>query len=166
MKLNYRPEIDGLRAIAVISVIIYHAKITFLGKNLFQGGYIGVDIFFVISGYLISLIIFSEINKNCFSLKNFYERRARRIFPVLLFVILSCLPLGYFIFLLPNDLIKFSNSLISTLFFYSNFYFFNIGQEYGATDSLLIPFLHSWSLSVEEQFYICLLYTSPSPRDS
>ena len=154
MKLNYRPEIDGLRAIAVISVIIYHAKITFLGKNLFQGGYIGVDIFFVISGYLISLIIFSEIKRNCFSLKNFYERRARRILPVLLFVILSCLPLGYFIFLLPNDLIKFSNSLISTLFFYSNFYFFNSGQEYGATDSLLIPFLHSWSLSVEEQFYI------------
>ena len=88
MKLDYRPEIDGLRALAVGVVILYHAQITILGHELFRGGYIGVDIFFVISGYLITKIILNElITTNNFSFKNFYERRVRRILPALLFVL-------------------------------------------------------------------------------
>ena len=86
MKISYRPEIDGLRAIAVSAVILYHAKITFLGQQPFEGGFIGVDIFFVISGYLITSIILKElINTGSFSFKNFYERRVRRILPPFLF---------------------------------------------------------------------------------
>ena len=154
LRLNYRPEIDGLRAIAVCSVIIYHAKIKFFGTDVFQGGYLGVDIFFVISGYLISSIIFNEIRAKKFSLLNFYERRVRRIIPALFFVIIFCIPFAYFIILVPIELVNFSESIISTIGFFSNYYFFNQGQEYGATNSLLVPFLHSWSLSVEEQFYI------------
>ena len=85
MKLNYRPEIDGLRAIAVVAVIFYHAEITVFGHNFFKGGYIGVDIFFVISRYLITSLILKELKEtNKFSFLNFYERRARRILPVLL----------------------------------------------------------------------------------
>ena len=93
MKINYRPEIDGLRAIAVSAVILYHSKISFFGiKNFFSGGFIGVDIFFVISGYLITSIILKEILiKGSFSFKYFYERRIRRILPVLLFVMLVSL---------------------------------------------------------------------------
>ena len=92
MKLNYRPEIDGLRAIAVGAVILYHAQITFFGFQPFKGGFIGVDIFFVISGYLISFIILKElITTGSFSFKHFYERRIRRILPALLFVILVCI---------------------------------------------------------------------------
>jgi peptidoglycan/LPS O-acetylase OafA/YrhL len=89
MKLVYRPEIDGLRAIAVVAVILYHAKITILGYQPFKGGFIGVDIFFVISGYLITTIILKEIYvTNNFSLKKFYERRIRRILPALLFLMI------------------------------------------------------------------------------
>ena len=89
MKLNYRPEIDGLRAIAVVAVILYHAQFTILGHQTFKGGFIGVDIFFVISGYLITSIIMRElVTTGTFSFKYFYERRIRRILPVLLFVIL------------------------------------------------------------------------------
>ena len=85
MKLNYRPEIDGLRAIAVISVIIYHAKINFFNYSLLEGGFLGVDIFFVISGYLITSIILKELlSENNFSFLNFYKRRFRRIMPVLI----------------------------------------------------------------------------------
>ena len=97
MKLNYRPEIDGLRAIAVVSVIIYHAEIFFLDHKIFEGGFIGVDIFFVISGYLITSIIYKElITTGTFSFKYFYERRARRILPALLVVILASLPFAWF----------------------------------------------------------------------
>ena len=92
-RIKYRPEIDGLRAIAVISVILYHAQISFLQYQPFRGGFIGVDIFFVISGYLITSIIFKElIAQGSFSFKNFYERRIRRIIPVLLLVILTSVP--------------------------------------------------------------------------
>ena len=154
MKLDYRPEIDGLRAIAVGAVIIYHAQINIFGQKLFQGGFIGVDIFFVISGYLITSIILKElIATKSFSFRYFYERRVRRILPVLLFVIFASLPLAW-IYLLPDTFIDFSKSVLYSLGFSSNYYFWYSGQEYGAEKGIFIPFLHTWSLSVEEQFYI------------
>jgi peptidoglycan/LPS O-acetylase OafA/YrhL len=154
MKLTYRPEIDGLRAIAVIAVIFYHAKIKILGHQLFQGGFIGVDIFFVISGYLIASIILKElVFTGSFSFQHFYERRIRRILPALLFVILVSLPFAW-IALLPNNFTDFSKSVLYSLGFSSNFYFHYTDQVYGAENGLSKPFLHTWSLSVEEQFYI------------
>jgi len=154
MKLTYRPEIDGLRAIAVFAVILYHAKINILGHQPFKGGFIGVDIFFVISGYLITSIILKElISTGSFSFKQFYERRIRRILPALLFVMLVSLPFAW-IYLLPTSYVDFSKSIIYSLGFTSNFYFHYSGQEYGAVSGLLKPFLHTWSLAVEEQFYI------------
>ena len=154
MKLNYRPEIDGLRAIAVVSVIVYHAQIFFLDHKIFKSGFIGVDIFFVISGYLITSIIYKELlATETFSFKHFYERRIRRILPVLLVVILASLPFAW-IYLLPHSLIDFSKSILYSLGFSSNFYFGYSGQQYGAESSLFKPFLHTWSLSVEEQYYI------------
>ena len=154
MKITYRPEIDGLRAIAVGIVIIHHAPTNDFILQLFKGGYLGVDIFFVISGYLISSIIFKELYiTNNFSFKNFYERRVRRILPVLLFVLLVSLPFAWF-YLLPADLIEFSNSILSSLGLTSNLYFHYSGQKYGGLDALVNPFLHTWSLSVEEQYYI------------
>jgi peptidoglycan/LPS O-acetylase OafA/YrhL len=154
MKLTYRPEIDGLRAIAVGAVILYHAQITILGHQPFKGGFIGVDIFFVISGYLITSIILKElITTGTFSFKHFYERRVRRILPALLFVMLVSLPFAW-MYLLPSSFVDFSKSILYSLGFSSNFYFHYSGQIYGAESGLLKPFLHTWSLSVEEQFYI------------
>ena len=154
MKLTYRPEIDGLRAIAVVAVILYHAQITILGHQPFKGGFIGVDIFFVISGYLISSIILKELLiTGSFSFKHFYERRIRRILPVLLFVMLVSLPFAW-VYLLPSSFIDFLSTINYSLGFSSNFYFQYSGQQYGAESGLLKPFLHTWSLSVEEQFYI------------
>jgi peptidoglycan/LPS O-acetylase OafA/YrhL len=154
MKLTYRPEIDGLRAIAVIAVILYHAQITILGYQPFKGGFIGVDIFFVISGYLITSIILKElVTTGSFSFKHFYQRRIRRILPALLFVMLVSLPFAW-MYLLPSSFVDFSKSILYSLGFSSNFYFHYSGQQYGAESGLLKPFLHTWSLSVEEQFYI------------
>jgi peptidoglycan/LPS O-acetylase OafA/YrhL len=154
MKLTYRPEIDGLRAIAVGAVILYHAQITILGYQPFKGGFIGVDIFFVISGYLITSIILKElVTTGSFSFKHFYERRVRRILPALLFVMLVFLPFAW-MYLLPSSFVDFSKSILYSLGFSSNFYFHYSGQQYGAESGLLKPFLHTWSLSVEEQFYI------------
>jgi peptidoglycan/LPS O-acetylase OafA/YrhL len=154
MKINYRPEIDGLRAIAVIAVIFYHAKINFFGYHFLQGGFIGVDIFFVISGYLITLIILKElIVSGTFQFKYFYERRARRILPALLFMILLSIPVAY-IYLLPNSFVDFSKSIFYILGFNSNFYFYNSRFRYGDEDGLFKPFLNTWSLSLEEQYYI------------
>ena len=154
MKLAYRPEIDGLRAIAVGAVILYHAQITIFGQQAFKGGFIGVDIFFVISGYLITSIILKElITTGSFSFKYFYERRIRRILPALLLVMLVSLPFAWMYFI-PSSFIDFSKSILYSLGFSSNFYFHYSGQGYGAIDGLLKPFLHTWSLSVEEQFYI------------
>ena len=99
MKLNYRPEIDGLRAIAVLSVVFYHAKFSFMGENLFVGGFLGVDIFFVISGYLITKLIFLELKStNKFSFTKFYQRRIRRILPALFFITIITTILGYVLF--------------------------------------------------------------------
>ena len=152
--LTYRPEIDGLRAVAVGAVILYHAQITIIGYQIFEGGFLGVDIFFVISGYLITSIILRElITTGSISFKNFYERRIRRILPVLLLVMMVSLPFAW-IYLWPKDLINFSKSILYSLGFSSNFYFYFSGQQYGDEDALLKPFLHTWSLSVEEQYYI------------
>ncbi len=154
MKLTYRPEIDGLRAIAVAAVILYHAQLLIFDHQPFKGGFIGVDIFFVISGYLITSIILKELFVNgYFSFKRFYERRIRRIIPALSIVMLVSIPFSW-MYLLPNSLIDFSKSILYSLGFSSNFYFWYSDQLYGAENGLFKPFLHTWSLSVEEQYYI------------
>jgi peptidoglycan/LPS O-acetylase OafA/YrhL len=154
MKIRYRPEIDGLRAVSVFAVIIYHANFVLYGHALFEGGFIGVDIFFIISGYLITTLILKEIFRtNRFSFKIFYERRIRRILPTLLFVVIITSIISFFI-LLPSSLIDYGRSVLSTVSFVSNFYFHYTDNAYEQKNSLLKPLLHTWSLSVEEQFYI------------
>jgi len=154
VKILYRPDIDGLRALSVIAVILYHANFQFGDQYLFRGGYIGVDIFFVISGYLITSLIAKELNDtNSFNFVNFYLRRARRILPVLILIILCFIPFAWF-YLLPNSLTDFSSSIFFSTLFTSNFFFNNVGHDYGDVLSITKPFLHTWSLSVEEQFYI------------
>jgi peptidoglycan/LPS O-acetylase OafA/YrhL len=145
--MKYRAEIDGLRAIAVISVILFHA-----GFNLLSGGYVGVDIFFVISGYLITTIILDDIEKGKFSLSNFYERRARRILPALFCVVLASTVAAYLL-LLPSQLIAFGKSVVSIPVFLSNLLFWSERGYFGEATELK-PLVHTWSLSVEEQFYI------------
>ena len=145
--MNYRSEIDGLRAVAVIPVIFFHA-----GFKIFSGGFVGVDIFFVISGYLITTIIIRELNNKTFSLKSFYERRARRILPALIFLILISTIIS-FIFLTRSELASYFKSVNATLLFYSNFYFWETTPYFGS-EADLEPLLHTWSLSIEEQFYI------------
>lgn len=154
MNINYRPEIDGLRAISIISVVIYHTQLKLNNSVIFSGGFLGVDIFFVISGYLICSIIFKElIEKKSFSFKNFFVRRAKRILPALIFLIFVSSFVSYFI-LQPSALINFSKSSISSIFFSSNIFFWQIDSMYMAESQLLSPLLHTWSLSVEEQFYL------------
>jgi peptidoglycan/LPS O-acetylase OafA/YrhL len=145
--MKYRKEIDGLRALAVIPVIFFHA-----GFTTFSGGFVGVDIFFVISGYLITTIIVDEMDKGSFSLFNFYERRARRILPALFFVMLCTLPFAWF-WMLPQDLKSFSQSLVAVPLFGSNVLFY-LTSGYFDTASELKPLLHTWSLAVEEQYYV------------
>lgn len=153
-KLSYRADIDGLRAIAILIVILYHAEIILFGQDWFVGGYIGVDIFFVISGYLITRIILSEVQKTGkFSFLNFYERRARRLLPMLFAIIFVFTPIAWHI-LRPSDFVEYSESILASLYFGSNFFFYFNTTEYGADSALLKPFLHTWSLSVEEQFYL------------
>lgn len=147
MIMNYRPEIDGLRAFAIISVILFHA-----GLRFFEGGYVGVDVFFVISGYLITKLILEEIQAGTFNIVNFYERRARRLLPALYFVMTLCIPFAWFL-LIPSDLKEFGQSLIYVSFFASNFLFW-LESGYFDISSELRPLLHTWSLAIEEQFYI------------
>ena len=154
MKIPYKPEIDGLRAIAVLSVVIYHLQFQLNSTQILIGGFIGVDIFFVISGYLISKILLKELaEKNTIFVKSFYIRRARRILPVLFFIILIFFIISYF-YSLPPFLKNYAKSSLSSIFFVSNFYFLLSHINYGNIVSNLSPLLHTWTLSVEEQFYI------------
>ena len=145
--MNYRREIDGLRAIAVLPVILFHA-----GFQTFSGGFVGVDVFFVISGYLITSIILAEKQAGTFTLISFYERRARRILPALFVVMAACLPFAW-LWLLPHDMKSFTTSLAAVVFFISNIFF---KKQSGYFDSAadLKPLLHTWSLAVEEQYYL------------
>lgn len=145
--MNYRPEIDGLRAIAVLPVLFFHA-----GFELFAGGFVGVDIFFVISGYLITSIILKEKLANTFTIANFYERRARRILPALFFIMICCVPAA-FILMTPSELKDFGLSLSATSLFGSNILFWQ-DSGYFAGPNELKPLLHTWSLAVEEQYYL------------
>lgn len=159
--MNYRSEIDGLRAIAVLAVIFFHA-----GFSPFVGGFVGVDVFFVISGYLITSIILHDIKNEKFSLEEFYERRARRILPALYVVMLVCLPLALFL-LLPHELKRFSQSLVAVTVFSSNILFY-LTSGYFETANELKPLLHTWSLAVEEQYYVLfplfLIFTKKLPQ--
>ena len=147
MKNIYRPEIDGLRAIAVIGVILYHS-------SFLTGGFLGVDIFFVISGYLITTIIYTEYtSKKNFSFLNFYQKRIRRLVPALIVVVLSSSIIAYN-FLLPALFKEYVYSIVTSFFFSSNIYFHFAGQSYGANILSIKPFLHTWSLAIEEQFYL------------
>lgn len=145
--MKYRPEVDGLRALAVIPVIFFHADF-----YMFAGGYVGVDIFFVISGYLITTILIKELSVDRFSIVNFYERRARRILPALFFVMLICLPLSWTLLISP-DMQNFGQSLVAVAVFGANILFW-LTSGYFESASELKPLLHTWSLSLEEQFYV------------
>jgi peptidoglycan/LPS O-acetylase OafA/YrhL len=145
--MKYRKEIDGLRAVAVMSVVLFHA-----GIAGFPGGYVGVDVFFVISGYLITTIILNDMSAGTYSISGFYERRAKRILPALAVVILATLPFVWF-WMMPGQLAAFAKSLAATVGFVSNFYFLD-QIDYFATAADEQPLLHTWSLAVEEQFYL------------
>ena len=145
--MQYRREIDGLRAIAVLPVMFFHA-----GFESFSGGFVGVDVFFVISGYLITTILLSELEGGEFSVVKFYERRARRIMPALFLVMAVCLPFAW-LWMLPSDMKEFSNSLQAVTVFGSNLLFWR-ESGYFETAAELKPLLHTWSLAVEEQFYV------------
>ena len=143
----YRADIDGLRALAVLSVVIFHAF-----PARVPGGFVGVDIFFVISGYLISGIIFSEIANDSFSISRFYERRIRRIFPALLVILVACIAAGWFV-MLADEYTQLGKHVWAGTGFVLNFILWG---ESGYFDNVIDtkPLLHLWSLGVEEQFYI------------
>jgi len=143
----YRPEIDGLRALAILPVVFFH-----YGVPGFRGGFVGVDVFFVISGYLITSLIQNEIQRDSFSLAQFYARRVRRIFPAL-FAMLAVVSVAAFIFFFPVDLVRYAQSLFATALFGANFEFW---REAGYFDAFADqkPLLHLWSIAVEEQFYL------------
>ncbi|NBC97078.1 MAG: acyltransferase family protein [Deinococcus-Thermus bacterium] len=145
--MDYRRDIDGLRALAVVPVVLYHAPGEFL-----TGGFVGVDVFFVISGYLITRILLRELAVGRFSLLDFYERRARRILPALVAVLVFTTVVSFFV-LLPAEFRNFGQSLGATMLFVSNFFFWS-ESNYFAGAAEFRPLLHTWSLAVEEQFYI------------
>lgn len=147
LNVKYRQDIDGLRSIAILPVILYHA-----GISVFSGGFTGVDVFFVISGYLITSIIFKELNSGTFTISNFYVRRIKRIFPALFAMIIVTGAVSYF-FLLPSHFERFGSSAIAAVFFCANIVFWG-DSGYFETAAESKPLLHTWSLGVEEQFYI------------
>lgn len=146
--MDYRREIDGLRAIAVLMVFAHH-----LGIQQFSGGYVGVDIFFVISGFVIFRSILTDLDNNAFSVGRFYQRRIRRILPALIVTILFCFAVGLWV-LTPKGYIEMANTALSAIFSVSNIYFDDNAGNYFATTAKNIPLLHTWSLGVEEQFYL------------
>ncbi|CNG62755.1 acyltransferase family protein [Yersinia kristensenii] len=148
MELRYRPDIDGLRALAVLLVIVYH-----VGSQVITGGFVGVDIFFVISGYLITSIIRKEISNGSFTYSGFYNRRIKRILPSLLVVLFSTIVSSIFI-LMPDEFTYLIKSAIATLLSVSNFLFYFNSTSYFSGNTDQIPLLHTWSLSVEEQYYL------------
>lgn len=145
--MHYRTEIDGLRALAVLPVLFFHA-----GFGILPGGFAGVDVFFVISGYLITTIIHREIEVGRFDLFEFYRRRIKRIVPALFFVCTACVPFAW-LWMLPRELNAFGRSLYHVALSASNFLFWH-ETDYFAASNELKPLLHTWSLAVEEQFYI------------
>ncbi|WP_235842806.1 acyltransferase family protein [Cereibacter sphaeroides] len=145
--MRYRPDVDGLRSLAILPILLFHAGVT-----LFSGGYIGVDIFFVISGFLITTIIRDDLAAGRFSIVTFYERRARRILPALFFT-LALTTLAAVILFLPAQLIDYAKSLFGTATFTANFYFWK-NSGYFEASAHLRPLLHTWSLAVEEHFYL------------
>jgi len=145
--MKYRADIDGLRSVAIIPVVLYHA-----GISMFSGGFVGVDVFFVISGYLITSIILNDIDKDKFTITNFYFRRVKRIFPALYLLFIFTTVFCWF-FYIPEDFKAYGKSLLGSVFFISNIVFWR-EKGYFETASELKPLLHTWSLSVEEQFYI------------
>lgn len=146
--IKYRPEIDGLRALAVIPVIIFH-----LNNDLLSGGFVGVDIFFVISGYLITSIILNEYEQGIFSFTNFWLRRIMRILPVLITVVLISLMAGIIVLYSP-DINNLGNQSLAALLSYSNISHWLLAGDYWGFEAENSPLLHTWSLSVEEQFYL------------
>ena len=147
--MKYRPDIDGLRAVAVLLVLAYH-----VGIYRLRGGFVGVDVFFVISGFLIGSIILGDLAADRFSLAGFYERRIRRILPALVVVLVAVSILAYK-FLLPTEFVEFGKSLLSATFSVSNILFLH-QSSYFDTPASMKPLLHTWSLAVEEQFYLFL----------
>ena len=145
--MKYRPEIDGLRAVAVVPVVLFHA-----GLPGFSAGFIGVDIFFVISGFLITTILVDEITNGRFSVARFYERRTRRLLPPLFLVILLCIPFSW-MWMLPDDLENMGQSIVATLLF-SNNILLALTTGYWDLAGEFKPLLHTWSLGVEEQYYL------------
>jgi len=145
--MKYRPDIDGLRALAIIPVVLYHTEF-----SIFSGGFVGVDIFFVISGYLITFIISEEIKQDRFTITGFYERRIRRIFPALFTVVFFCSIVAAII-MLPEDFDDFGQSIVAATLFVANIFFLTESDYFGAAADTK-PLLHTWSLSVEEQFYL------------
>ncbi|WP_336968790.1 acyltransferase family protein [Sphingobium aromaticiconvertens] len=144
---TYRADVDGLRAIAVIVIILFHAELA-----PFAGGFVGVDIFFVISGYLITRLIMADIDHGDFSIITFYKRRVRRLFPALFAMLAVTLVAGVFL-LLPRDLASLGRNITGTTLFVSNFFFWE-QAGYFEGDAHYKPLLHTWSLAVEEQYYI------------
>ena len=147
MSVIYRPEIDGLRALAVVPVVLFHARVAGFG-----GGFVGVDVFFVISGFLITSLIKQEIDAGAFSYLSFWERRARRLLPPMILVVATTCVAAYLI-LFPNDLLRFGRSVFALSLFVSNVHFWHHTGYFDAPADT-IPLLHTWSLAVEEQFYL------------
>src|SRR6185312_4787557 len=144
---TYRPDVDGLRAVAILPVVFYH-----YGFWQFSGGFVGVDVFFVISGFLITGLIHREMMEGRFTIRNFYERRIRRIFPAL-FVMLAAATIAAALLLFPTDFELYAQSLIATAAFASNFEFWREAGYFDAWAGTK-PLLHLWSIAVEEQFYL------------
>jgi peptidoglycan/LPS O-acetylase OafA/YrhL len=152
--IKYLPHVDGLRAVAVLMVIFYHLDLPGVAGEIFKNGFYGVDVFFVISGFLITGLLCNEYETfGRVSLLDFYDRRARRLLPMLLTLLLVLLPVGWLV-LLPSSFTELSESAIASLTFLSNIYFYSEYTQYGVGDAFLQPLLHTWSLAIEEQFYL------------